>query len=217
MSKLPRLLVITDRHATGGRPLVEVIRNALAGGARFVQLREKDLDGGSLLELAATLLVETRRCGARLLVNDRVDVALAADADGVVLPADSFPTDVARKLLGRSKWIGRSTHSVAEVERAAGEACDFALFGPVYETPSKRAYGAPQGIERLRDAARAAIPVYAVGGITAATAAPVLEAGAHGVAVIREVMGAEDPRAAVERLLASFPSNRGHSDYRPRI
>jgi thiamine-phosphate pyrophosphorylase len=201
LSSLPPLLVITDRHATGGRPLVDLIRTALSGGARLVQLREKDLDGGPLLELAEALVAETRRCGARLLVNDRIDVALACEADGVVLPADSFPTDAARRMLGPSKWIGRSTHSADEVERAAREGCDFALFGPVYETPSKLAYGAPQGIERLREAARAAIPLYAVGGVTAANATEVHRAGAHGVAVIREVMSAPDPRAAVERLL----------------
>ena len=206
MSELPRLLAITDRHATGGRPLLEVVRGALAGGARLVQLREKDLDGGALLELAEALLVEARRCRARLLVNDRVDVALAADADGVVLPAHSFPTDVARRLLGRSKLIGRSTHSVAEVERAAADGCDFALFGPVFETPSKLAHGAPQSVERLREAARITIPLYAVGGVTAANAAAVVAAGAHGIAVIREVMSAVNPREAVTRLLAFVAS-----------
>jgi thiamine-phosphate pyrophosphorylase len=208
LSSLPRLLVITDRHATGGRPLVDVVRAALSGGARLLQLREKDLDGGPLLALAEAIVAETRRCGARLLVNDRIDVALACEADGVVLPADSFPTDAARRMVGRSTWIGRATHSAAEVERAGREGCDFALFGPVYETPSKVAYGPPQGIERLREAALAVIPLYAVGGITAANAAPVLEAGAHGVAVIREVMSAEDPQAAVERLLATIASSR---------
>jgi len=206
LSELPRLLAITDRHATGGRPLLEIVRGALAGGARLVQLREKDLDGGPLLEFAEALLVEARRSGARLLVNDRLDVALAADADGVVLPANSFPTDVARRLLGRSKLIGRSTHSVAEVERAAADGCDFALFGPVFETPSKLAHGAPQGVERLREAARITIPLYAVGGVTAGNAAAVVAAGAHGVAVIREVMSAVNPREAVARLLASVAS-----------
>jgi len=206
LSELPRLLAITDRHATGGRPLLEVVRGALAGGARLVQLREKDLDGGPLLEFAEALLVEARRSGARLLVNDRLDVALAADADGVVLPANSFPTDVARRLLGRSKLIGRSTHSVAEVERAAADGCDFALFGPVFETPSKLAHGAPQGVERLREAARITIPLYAVGGVTAGNAAAVVAAGAHGVAVIREVMSAVNPREAVARLLVSVAS-----------
>src|SRR5262245_52127821 len=175
---------------------------ALAGGVRFVQLREKDLEGGALFALAEALVAECRRVGARLLVNDRIDVALAAGADGVVLPADSFPTDVARRLLGPTRLVGRSTHSAAEVERALHEGSEFVLFGPVYETPSKAAFGPPQGIEALRAAARFPIPVYAVGGVTGENAHAVLQAGAHGVAVIREVMAAEDPAGAVARLIA---------------
>jgi thiamine-phosphate pyrophosphorylase len=174
---------------------------ALAGGARLVQLREKDLEGGALFALAEALAAECRRIGARLLVNDRIDVALAAGADGVVLPADSFPTDVARRLLGPTRLVARSTHSAAEVERALHEGCDFVLFGPVFETPSKAAFGPPQGIEALRTAARFPIPVYAVGGVTAKNASAVSQAGAHGVAVIREAMAAEDS-TAVARLLA---------------
>jgi thiamine-phosphate pyrophosphorylase len=175
---------------------------ALAGGARLVQLREKDLEGGALFALAEALAAECRRVGARLLVNDRIDVALAAGADGVVLPADSFPTDVARRLLGPTRFVARSTHSAAEVERALHEGCDFVLFGPVYETPSKAAFGPPQGIEALRAAARFAIPVYAVGGVTVGNASAALRAGAHGIAVIREAMAAEDSTAAVAGLLA---------------
>jgi thiamine-phosphate diphosphorylase len=202
-SGLPRLLVITDRQATRGRPLVEIVRAALAAGARLVQLREKDLEGGALFTLAEALVAECRPAGARLLVNDRIDVALAAGADGVVLPADSFPTDVARRLVGPTKLVARSTHSAADVERALREGCDFVLFGPVYETPSKAAFGPPQGIEALRAVARFPIPVYAVGGITAENAPPLLQAGAHGVAVIRDAMAAEDPAAAVAQLLAA--------------
>jgi thiamine-phosphate pyrophosphorylase len=200
-SSLPRLLIITDRQATRGKPLVETVRMALAGGARLVQLREKDLEGGALFALAQSLAAECARVGARLLVNDRIDVALAAGADGVVLPADSFPTDVARRLLGPTRLVARSTHSAAEVERARHDGCDFVLFGPVYETPSKAAFGPPQGIDALRVAARFAIPVYAVGGVTAKNASAVFQAVAHGVAVIREAMAAEDS-TAVARLLA---------------
>jgi thiamine-phosphate diphosphorylase len=200
---LPPLLVITDRHATLARPLVEVVRAALEGGARLVQLREKDLEGGALFELAEELATETRRFGAKLLINDRIDVALATDADGVVLPADSFPTAVARTLLGPNPWVGRSTHSLLEVERAASEGCDFALFGPIYETPSKAAFGDPQGVERLREVTRLPIPIFAVGGVTAANAAAIISAGASGVAVIREVMAADDPSLAVRNLLAA--------------
>lgn len=203
-SALPPLLVITDRHATGGRPLVEVVRAALEGGARLIQLREKDLDGGPLLALAAELVREARRFEARVLVNDRIDVALAAGAAGVVLPADSFPTETGRGLLGAFALLARSTHSTAEAESAAREGCDFALFGPVFATPSKAAYGAAQGIERLSEACRAPLPVYAVGGVTAENAAAVRRAGAAGAAVIREVMAAKDPRRATAALLAAL-------------
>ncbi len=201
-SALPPLLVVTDRHATGGRPLVDVVRAALEGGARLVQLREKDLDGGPLLGLAEELVREARRFDARVLVNDRIDVALAAGAAGVVLPADSFPTEAARRLLGPQALLSRSTHSPDEAEHAAREGCDFALFGPVFPTPSKATYGAPQGIERLSEACRAPLPVYAVGGVTAANAAAARRAGAAGVALIREVMSANDPRRATAALLA---------------
>ena len=177
------------------------MRAALEGGARLVQLREKDLDGGPLLALALELVAEVRRFGGRLLVNDRIDVALAAGADGVVLPADSFPTEVARRLLGAEAIVARSTHSVAEVERAAREGCDFVLFGPVFATPSKAGYGPPQGIEVLRRASSTvSVPVFAVGGVTAENAREMIAAGARGVAVIREVMSAEDPRAAAAAL-----------------
>jgi thiamine-phosphate pyrophosphorylase len=200
---LPSLLVITDRRATGGRPLSTVIRAALEGGARLIQLREKNLDGGPLLDLALELALEARRMGAQLLVNDRIDVALAAGADGVVLPADSFPTEVARRLLGPGKLVGRSTHAAEEIARAAREGCDFVLFGPLFATPSKDAYGPPQGIEALRAATARSIPVFAVGGITAENARQAIDAGARGVAVIRAVMEAPDPSACVGRLLAA--------------
>ncbi len=209
--RAPSLLVITDRCATRGRPLIEVVREAIAGGARWFQLREKDLDGGPLLELARALAGEIQAAGGRLLVNDRIDVALAAGADGVVLPAASFPTAVARTLLGRDRILARSTHAAAEVEQAAADGCDFALFGPVFDTPAKRPYGEPQGLAQLRDVTSLGIPVLAVGGITFENAAAVRAAGARGIAVIREVMAVDSPRAATSRLLpahGSFTSQR---------
>jgi thiamine-phosphate pyrophosphorylase len=194
-------MVITDRRRTGGRPLEEVVAASLEGGARLVQLREKDLGGRELLRLAQRLVGLAARFGAKVLVNDRIDVALAAEADGVVLPADSFPTGAARQLLGPSRLLGRSTHSPQEVEQAAAEGCDFALFGPVFSTPEKERYGPPQGLQRLALAARTRLPVYAVGGIGAANVAAALAAGAHGIAAIRAIMAATDPAAAVARLL----------------
>lgn len=203
MSTAPSLLVVTDRAATRGRPLGVVVRAALAGGARWFQLREKDLDGGPLLALAEELAAEIHAGGGRLLVNDRIDVALAARADGVVLPATSFATADARALLGPAAILARSTHSSEEVARAARDGCDFVLFGPVFATPSKEAYGPPQGLEGLREASRLGVPVVAVGGITAGSAPGAISAGAAGIAVIREVMAADAPAEASARLLAA--------------
>lgn len=196
-----RLMLVTDRNATAGRPLLDVVEAALHGGADAVQLREKDLGGRDLLELARRLLPLCRRYGARLLVNDRLDVALACDADGVQLPAASFALADARCLLGQEKLIGASTHTLAEVAAAARAGADFAVFGPVFDTPAKRAYGPPVGLDALEQAARAAtIPVLAIGGITPTNAADVHAHGAAGVAAIGALLTAADPAAAARAL-----------------
>ena len=204
---LPPLMVVTDRRATRGRPLPDVIVSACRGGARLFQLREKDLDDEMLLATASELRAITRTEGALLLVNGAVDVAQAVGADGVVLPESSMATAEARVILGLDRWIGRSTHSPAAVARARYEGADFALFGPVFETPSKAAFGAPQGLERLRKATGAGLPVYAVGGISASNVAAAVSAKAAGIAVIREVMSADDPErasAVLVRALSEF-------------
>jgi len=167
-----------------------------------VQLREKDLDGGALFALAERLRAATRARGARLWVNDRVDVAVAVGADGVHLGGASLPPQAVRPLLPAGMSLGISTHAPDEL---AGADADFAFFGPVYDTPSKRRFGAPQGLDGLRDAVRAAaIPVLAIGGMRAETIPAVRVAGAHGVAVIRAVLAADDPGAATRALLAAL-------------
>lgn len=201
-----RLYVVTDRRAAG-RPLAAVLGAALARAARretrvAVQLREKDLEGRALLALAREVRDVTRAHGARLLVNDRLDVALAAEADGVHLPAGGLPPDAARRLLAAVGLVGVSAHSAAEVAAARVRGADFALLGPIYDTPSKRAYGPPLGLTPLASAAAAAgMPVLAVGGVTAERVGELIAAGAQGVAVIGAVMGAPDPAAAMDRLL----------------
>lgn len=199
--RAPRLMLIVDVADATER--AAVVAAALAGGVDAVQLRDKRADGGALLAAARTLRDATRRCGAALLVNDRIDVALAADADGVHLPAASFPIAVARRLLGLAAWIGRSTHAPDEAARAAADGADYVVLGPVYATPSKAAYGAPLGIAAL-GAARVPCPVVAIGGIGPETVAPLRAAGAHGVAVIRSVLDAPDPAAAARALRAAF-------------
>jgi thiamine-phosphate pyrophosphorylase len=207
---IPRLYLVTDRHATAGRPLAEVVRAALAGvpaearGAVAVQLREKDLEGRALLALARALRELTSAAGAALYVNDRVDVALAAGADGVHLGRRSLaPAEVARIAPGLG--IAVSTHTRAEVQMA--RACPdvrFAVFGPVWDTPSKRSHGAPVGLEALRDAARVGLPLLALGGITAARVTECHAAGAAGGACIRAILEAEDPGTAVRALLRAL-------------
>lgn len=196
------LYLVTDRKATQGRPLLPLLEECLAAGVGAIQLREKDLSGRELYELAAGLRTLTRQHGARLLINDRIDVALAVDADGVHLPSDSFPPAEARRLVGPGKLIGVSTHSLDEAKAAQKEGADFIVFGPIFDTPSKRDYGPPFGVDGLsRVAASVSVPVFAIGGVKAESVRKLREAGARGVAVISAVLTAPSPGEAVKELL----------------
>lgn len=197
---------MTDRHATAGRHLVDVIEACVDAGLRAVQLREKDLDAAEFFDFARELRAVTSRHGARFLVNGRVDVALAVGADGVHLPSASPASpEAVRHVIGPQRFLGVSTHAASEAEAAARAGADFVVFGPVYETPSKRPYGAPQGIEALAEACRRApIPVLAIGGVTPSSVCEVRAAGASGVAVIRALLAASDPAAATKELLAAW-------------
>ena len=200
------LYLITDRRQVApGLELAAAVERALEGGVRAVQLREKDLSAAALFPLACELRALTRRYGARLFVNDRIDVALAAEADGVHLGGHSLPTKVVRRLLGSGRLIGVSTHSEAEAVQAARDGADFVTFGPVYFTPSKAPFGAPVGLGRLRSAVAATpLPVFALGGITPERCAEVREAGAAGAALISAILADPDPAAAAARCLAQF-------------
>lgn len=190
--------------------MVSVVEEALRAGLKAVQLREKDLDARDLFRLAERLLVLTRPAGAALLINDRVDVALALDADGVHLTRRSLPPGEARRLLGPAKLIGVSCHSLADVQEATRERADFLVLGPIYATPSKAQYGPPLSTEVLRQTRSAcALPLLAIGGIKAAQVPSVAAAGADGVAVISAVMGAADPAAATQELLSAVSRARG--------
>ena len=196
------LYLITDREQTRGKGLLWVVEQALDGGVKAVQLREKDLGGRELFTLADQLKSVCASHGARLFINDRIDVALAVDADGVQLGSASMPVGAARELLGDQKLIGASTHSLAEASTAEQAGADFVLFGPVYFTPSKSAYGKPQGIEPLREVVeKISIPVYAIGGIKPEHIGAVKRAGARGVALISAVMAAAEPREAAREIL----------------
>lgn len=197
--------LITDRHQTAGRPLVAVVRQALEGGVRAVQLREKDLSGRELFMLAGELRQITRQYGARLLINERLDISLATDADGVHLGAASLPVSTARRLLGPQRLIGYSAHSVHEAVQAAADGADFVTLGPVFFTPSKATYGEPLGVEPLQSASAVlTIPVFALGGIKLDNVAQVMAAKAHGIALISAIIAAADPKFEAAALLQTI-------------
>jgi thiamine-phosphate pyrophosphorylase len=221
LSRAPLLYLITDRKATGGRGLVEVVSSALTGiassgldpGDVAVQLREKDLDGRALSDLGRALRATTAAAGVRLFINDRIDVALAVGADGIHLGGTSLAPTEARAIAPRLA-VAVSTHGLAEVRAANGNAA-FAVFGPLRDTPSKRAYGPPLGIDALAEAARLGLPLLALGGLEARDVPEVLAAGAHGVACIRPVMAATDPASAVRGLCQALFQALATSSVRP--
>jgi len=207
------LYLITDRKlAKNG--IVAACEDALAAARDFpgrvaLQLREKDLGGRELLELARELRKLCTRYGMPLFINDRIDVALACDADGVHLPADSFSATDACALIGPTKLIGCSTHNIDEVKAAVASGADFVVFGPVFDPISKARYGAPVGIEGLRAACGASsIPVYALGGITLATIPELRDSGASGIAAIGSVFGADSIGYATRQLLQAISDFR---------
>lgn len=198
------LYLITDRRQTAGRTLTSVVRAALEGGIKAVQLREKDLPGRDLFVLAKELRGITREFGARLLINDRADIALAVDADGVHIGASSLPVREVRRLLG-TRLIGYSAHGAAEALQAAADGADFVTFGPVFFTPSKAAYGTPVGLEKLVEAAgKLKIPLFALGGIKLENIPDVMAAGADGIAMISAIIAANDPKTETTNLLKTI-------------
>lgn len=195
------LYLITDRNRTGGRPLDRVIRDALSGGVRALQYREKTLPILQVLAVAETLRKLTREHGALLIINDRVDVCLAVGADGVHLNKGSLPIPAVRKIIGPERLIGYSAHSVSEVIGAEKEGADFAVLGPVYDTPSKRGMGKPIGTAPLLAVSKKSnLPVFAIGGITPKRAEKIFQTGVHGIAVISAILEEEDVEGAVFSL-----------------
>ena len=218
-----RLCVVSDRARMGTDPGAAVVDLARVG-LRALQWREKDLTPAQnyqwLRSIAARLddagLIRAEPCrgrdpeaALRLFVNDRADLALSLCLD-LQLTEASMPTPAARALLHPGQLLGRSAHSLASAQAAEAGGADFVIFGPVFDTPSKRPYGPPLGLERQREVTRAlSIPVLAIGGITADRVASCLEAGAFGVAVMGAVWDSADPAAAVQELLQTVGAAAG--------
>jgi thiamine-phosphate pyrophosphorylase len=183
--------------------LLKTIESALEGGVRAVQLREKDLTAAELYPLARDMRALTAHYKARLLINDRIDIALAVGADGVHLGGHSLSTETARQLLGPRRMIGVSTHAFDEIQSAEQQGADFVTFGPVYPTPSKAPFGPPQGIDALAEACRKSrLPVFALGGVNLARREPVRQAGAFGIALISAIIADRNPTEIARSFLA---------------
>ena len=200
-----RLYLITDRKQVKNSNLPVAVRKALAGGVRAVQLREKDLETRELLKLAHKMRELTNKYDAKLFINDRFDIAIAVNADGVHLTQSSIPVDAVRTAVGGKLLIGVSTHSLKEAREAEKGGADFITFGPVYRTLSKIKYGAPVGLDILGKVCRKTrIPVFALGGVKMNRIKSVKEAGAHGVSMISEIFMADDVRKKSVELISKL-------------
>lgn len=196
----PCLALVTDRRLCPRGDLAERVAQAVAGGVGLVELREKDLPAGELLALAQRLRAVTAG-RALLVVNDRADVALACEADGVHLPEAGLPLAAARRVVGSERLVGRSVHSVAGALAAQAEGADYLIVGTIFASPSKPG-ATPTGVGLLEAvAATASVPFLAIGGVTARNAAQVSAAGASGAAVISAILAAPDPGEAAREIL----------------
>ncbi|MBI2855901.1 MAG: thiamine phosphate synthase [Chloroflexi bacterium] len=195
----PCLCLVTDRKLCSDGSLAERVAAAVAGGVDMVQLRERDLPGGELMELALTLRSITRN-KALLVVNDRLDVALAAGADGLHLPEDSLAVRYARQVVPPRFLVGKSVHNVESAQRAATEGASYLVLGTIFPTSSKpgAATGGPSRVSEV--AKKVVCPVLAIGGVDSGNVASVIGADAHGVAVISAILGAPDPEGAAREL-----------------
>ena len=197
--RLPVLCFVASKDAVKDGDIEAAVTDAVAGGATMIQLRERDLPAGELLTLARRLKSITRG-RALLVINDRVDVAVAVEADGVQLPEDGIPSVTARGLIGRYAVLGRSVHDAESGRRAANEGSEFIIAGTIFKSTSKPEQE-PAGTGLIAEISKDVhIPVLGIGGITAGNVGDVIREGAAGIAVISAIAGAEDRKAAAEEL-----------------
>ena len=203
-----KLYLVTDRELSLGRSLEEVVSEAVKGGVTVVQLREKDASTGEFIELARRLMTLLKPLDIPLIINDRVDVALAVDADGVHIGQSDMSYEDARRLLGPDKIIGLSVENFKDVEAANALDVDYIGISPVYGTPTKTDTAEPFGLEGLHKAVQmSAHPTVAIGGMNASTIAEVMAAGTDGVAVVSAICSAENIRKATSDLRAIVEAN----------
>ena len=198
-----KLYLITDRKLlTHNCSLLTAVKEALKGGVKAVQLREKDMGTRELLTVAYRMRALTKKYGAKLFINDRLDIARAVGADGVHLTQNSIPAHAVRSIVKKKLSIGVSTHSLREAREAEKGGADFITLGPIYKTPSKLKFGRPPGITTLKNVTKSIkIPVFAIGGIKISTIRDVGKAGAYGISMISEVFKAEDIQGKTREII----------------
>lgn len=197
-----RLYLVTDRPLSLGRDIDWIVEEAVKGGATMVQLREKDCSTREFIELAAKLMETLKPLGIPLLINDRIDVALAVDADGVHIGQSDMPYKTARALLGPDKIIGLSVENMEDIRVANELDVDYVGVSPVYSTHTKTDTAAPFGLEGLREAVKLSIhPTVAIGGMNMKTAKDVMACGTDGIAVVSAIVSADSPCEAARNLL----------------
>ncbi len=195
-----QLYVILDRKCQRGRSFLETARAAIRGGADVIQLRDKELSAKELIRQGTPVRELTRQTEILFIVNDRLDVAVALQSDGVHLGQDDLPIDAAKRILGSKVLIGKSTHSLEQALEAEREGADYIGVGPVFATPTKPSY-LPVGLELVKEVSeRIKIPFVAIGGIEAGNIREVIGQGAVSVAVVRAVAGAENIEEAARQL-----------------
>ncbi|MDH4226914.1 MAG: thiamine phosphate synthase [Deltaproteobacteria bacterium] len=200
-----KLYFITNGMADKGFDTLGVVEKAVLAGVRAVQIREKGLDGARLFELAVKVKAIAAKYGAKVFVNDRIDVALASGAKGAHLGEAGMPVTDARRICPKGFLIGASAHSVEGALKAEADGADFVTLGPVYFTESKAAYGSPIGLEPVKKtAAVIRIPLIAIGGIKENNIGEVINAGASGVAVISAIASSKDPEKSAKQLLGAL-------------
>ena len=205
-----RLCVITDRDLARGRPLDAVVMAAVRGGATMVQLREKQASTRQFLEQAQALKAALAACRVPLIINDRVDIALAVDADGVHVGQTDMPVDAVRALIGPTKLVGLSITNEEQIRRPDAEAADYLGIGPIHAQTTKTDASAPLGVEGFAGLrSRTAKPVIAIGGVKAELAKALFDAGADGIAVVSAIMLAVDCADAARQLVAPWRAQRG--------